>query len=69
MATRKIEHAAEKKQLLTLDQVAAFAQDAMRAGATGTETVNAGVSFGGKLQKIGVEVDTAGAVNVQDKQL
>lgn len=58
MALKKIEHAAARKQLLTLDEVAAWVQDAMRSGATGSETVAAGVSFGGKLQKISVEVET-----------
>lgn len=58
MALKKIEHAAARKQLLTLDEVAAWVQDAMRSGATGSETVTATVSFGGKLQKIGVQVET-----------
>lgn len=58
MAMRKIEHAAPKGQLLTLDEVAAWVQDAMRSGASGSEPVRARVSFGGKLQTIGVEVDT-----------
>lgn len=30
----------------------------MRSGATGRETVGARVSFGGKLQKISVDVET-----------
>lgn len=58
MALKKIEHTAEKKQLLTLDEVAAWVQDAMRSGATGRETVAARVSFGGRLQKISVDVET-----------
>lgn len=61
MAMRKIEHTAGKGQLLTLDEVAAWVQDAMRSGATGSETVGARVSFGAKLQKITVEVDVTTA--------
>lgn len=57
MATRKVEHAAPKKQTLTLDELAAFVQDAMRAGAEGTELVAAQVSFGGKIQKVSVDVE------------
>lgn len=56
-ARRKIEHAAEKKQLLTLDQLAAFVQDAMRSGASGSEVVAAAVSFGGKLQRVSIDID------------
>jgi hypothetical protein len=58
MALKKIEHTAAPKQLLTLDEVAAWVQDAMRSGATGTEIVEVRASWGAKLQKIGVEVDT-----------
>lgn len=54
---KRIEHAADKGQFLTLDQVAAFVQDAMRAGAAGDEIVGASVSFGQKLQKINVAVE------------
>lgn len=59
MATRRIELVAAKKQALTLDEVAAWVQDAMRSGASGTEVVGARVGFGGQLQKIGVDVETA----------
>jgi hypothetical protein len=58
MAMKKVEHAADKGQYLTLDEVAAFVQDAMRTGADGSTVVNATVSFGGKLQKISVDVET-----------
>lgn len=58
-ARRKIEHAAPRKQTLTLDQLAAFVQDAMRSGASGDETVHATISFGGKLQKIAIEVEVS----------
>ncbi|MCT9092860.1 hypothetical protein N4G70_28905 [Streptomyces sp. ASQP_92] len=57
MTTKKIEHAALKGELLTLGEVAAWVQDAMRAGASGGEIVGATISFGGKLQKIRIEVD------------
>lgn len=67
MAMKKIEHVAPKGQLLTVDEVAAWVQDAMRSGATGTEVVAARVSFGGKLQKIAVDVDvTAKPTSIED---
>lgn len=56
MSERTIEHKAEKKQTLTLDEVAAFVQDAMRAGAHGTEHVVAEVAFSGKVKKLTVDV-------------
>lgn len=55
MAMKTIEHAAGKGQHLTLDEVAAWVQDAMRAGVDGSTPVAARVSFGGKLQRISVE--------------
>jgi hypothetical protein len=57
MTTKRIEHAAPKGESLTLDEVATWVQDAMRSGASGTEIVGATISFGGKLQKIRIEVD------------
>lgn len=57
MAMKKVEHAADKGHHLTLAEVAAFVQDAMRTGADGSTVVKAAVSFGGKLQKIGVDVE------------
>lgn len=68
MALRKIEHVAARKQLLTLDEVEAWVRDARRSGATGSEIVAARVSFGGKLQKVSVEVETV-KVDVGDKTL
>lgn len=56
---RRIEHSAPKKQALTLDELAAFVADARHAGAAGSEIVAATVSFGGKLQKISIEVEAA----------
>lgn len=58
MTTRNVEHAAPKPDFITLDQLAAFVQDAMRSGATGTETVHAAVTFGGKLRSLRISVDT-----------
>lgn len=66
MATRRIEHTAEKKKILTLAQVAAFVEDAMRSGATGDELVEVGMSFGGKLQKIGVTFEAGPAKRTFD---
>ncbi|GHK02864.1 hypothetical protein SY2F82_46610 [Streptomyces sp. Y2F8-2] len=56
MALKKVEHSAPKKQVMTLDELEAFVQDARRTGATGREEVEARVSFGGKIQKLSVEV-------------
>lgn len=62
MAKKTIEHAAPKGEFLTLDEVAAWVQDAMRAGADGGTVVKAVVSFGGKLQKISVQTETVSPV-------
>lgn len=58
MAKKKVEHTADKGAVLTLDEIAAWVQDAMRSGADGGSPVRATVSFGGKLQKISVDVET-----------
>lgn len=55
MARKRLEHAADKGQFLTLDELAAWVQDAMQSGVDGGTVVHAVVSFGGKLQKISVE--------------
>jgi len=57
MSTRKIEHKAEKRQALTLDELAAFVQDALRSGASGDEHPVVQIAFSGKLQKIHVDVE------------
>jgi hypothetical protein len=57
VAIKPIEHKAAKGQLLTLDELAAFVQDALRSGASGSEVVKAQVSFGGKLQRVAIDVD------------
>lgn len=62
MAMKKVEHAATRGQHLTLDEVAAFVQDAHRSGADGGAVVHATVSFGGKLQKLSVDAETLGRV-------
>lgn len=67
MAMKKIEHKAPRKAFLTLDELAAFVQEAMRAGASGREVVAAAVSFGSKLQGLSVEVPVA--TGDVDKQL
>lgn len=54
---KKIQHEASDK-FMTLDEIAAFVQDARRAGATGSEIVSATVSFGQKLKDVTVSVDT-----------
>lgn len=61
-AKKKIEHSAPKKQLLTLDQLSEFIEDAMSNGATGSEIVAAVVSWGGKLQKVSVHIETENGV-------
>lgn len=59
MATRTVEHKAPKKQTLTLDELAAFVQEAMRAGANGSEhpTVEVALNLSGKIKKISVDVE------------
>ncbi|MFI2078480.1 hypothetical protein [Streptomyces triculaminicus] len=56
MATRKIELTAGKRESLTLDQLAAFIDDARRSGASGDEAVAATVTFGGKLRGVSIGV-------------
>lgn len=56
MALKKIEHRAAKGEFLSLDELAAFVQEAMRAGVAGSEAVQASVSFGGKLQRLTVDM-------------
>jgi hypothetical protein len=65
MAKRRLEIAADKGEFLTLDEVATWVQDAMRAGADGSTVVHATVSFGQKLQKISIETD--GARQISDR--
>jgi hypothetical protein len=56
VATKKIEHQAPKGHFLTLDELGAFAQEALRNGADGGEVVHARVSFGAKLQRLSIDV-------------
>lgn len=57
MAKRTIQHQAAKGQRLTLDEIAAWVQEAMRAGADGSAVPRAVVSITGKLQKLSIDVD------------
>lgn len=59
MSTRKVEHKAGKRQTLTLDELAAFVQDAMRSGANGDEHPHVQIAFSGKIQKVSVDVDSS----------
>jgi len=56
MALKTIEHKAEKGRTLTLDEVAAFVDDARRSGATGTEVVSVTASWRGKIQGLAADV-------------
>lgn len=60
MALKKIEHKAPKREFLTLDELAEFVREAREAGASGSEVVEVGASFGAKLQRISVEVPVLG---------
>lgn len=63
MATKKIQHEAPKGAAFTLDEVAAFVQDAMRSGADGTEEVGVTATWGAKIRRLTVDVQTGtGAV-------
>ena len=52
---KQIKHTADSKTM-TLDELGAFVQDAMRSGATGNEVVRATVSLGGKVKTVTVDV-------------
>lgn len=56
MAAKRIEHKADKGNAFTLDELVAFVQDAMRSGASGSEIVGVGATWGGKIQKLNVDV-------------
>ncbi|MFD9564365.1 hypothetical protein [Streptomyces sp. NPDC059994] len=59
MATKPIEHHADKGTFLTLAEIEAWVRDAKAAGATGEEIVTVSVSLGSKLKKIRIDVATA----------
>ena len=59
MSTRKVEHKAGKRQTFTLDELGAFVQEAMRAGANGDEHPRVQIALNGKIQKVTVDVDAA----------
>ena len=52
---KQIKHTADNKTM-TLDELGAFVQDAMRSGATGSEVVGATVTLGGKVKAVTVDV-------------
>lgn len=56
--SQQIKHAANHKAM-TLNELAAFVQHALRSGADGTETVKAAITFSGKLKDIAVDITTA----------
>lgn len=53
----RIEHKAPRGHFVTLDQLAAFVQEAMRAGADGATVVEGTISFGGKLQRVAIDTN------------
>ncbi|WP_329032243.1 hypothetical protein OIE71_04685 [Streptomyces sp. NBC_01725] len=55
---KKIEHVPTDKYM-TLDEIAAFIADARAAGAKGADIPHARLSFGGKLLRLDIAVDTA----------
>lgn len=67
MAQKKIEHAAAKGQELTLDELAAFIQDAMRSGATGSETIHVRTTWGAKLRQVAVDIELPAGTPSMDK--
>lgn len=66
MSTRKVEHKAPKKQTMTLDELAAFVQDAMRSGAQGDEHPHVQIAFSGKIQKVSVDVEASSKIAATD---
>ena len=56
-AQHQIQHAAANQTGMTLDELAAFVQTAMRAGASGSEVVKpARTTWGGALRSVAVNV-------------
>lgn len=52
---KEIKHTASSKAM-TLDELAAFVQDALRSGATGAEPVTATITMGGKIKAAAITV-------------
>lgn len=52
---QQIKHAANHTAM-TLNELAAFVQHALRSGADGTETVKAAITFSGKLKEAAVDL-------------
>lgn len=67
MAKKTIEHKADRGQHLTLDEIAAWVQEAMRAGADGSSIPRVVVSFSGKPQKLTIDVDVPTRMNDQPR--
>lgn len=67
MAAKRIEHKADKGKAFTLDGLAAFVQDAMRSGASGSEIVGVGATWGGKIQKLNINVQIGAIADALDK--
>lgn len=57
MTTKKIEHNVPRDRAFTLDEVAAFVQDAMRSGASGSEVVTVSASWRMKIQRLTLDVE------------
>ncbi|NDZ63573.1 hypothetical protein [Streptomyces cyaneofuscatus] len=54
---KAIKHTAADKTM-TLSELAAFVQDALRSDADGTERVKANITFGGRLKDVTVDLTT-----------
>ncbi|MEU8590409.1 hypothetical protein AB0C59_25915 [Streptomyces sp. NPDC048664] len=67
MALKKVEHAAPRKQVMNLDDLEAFVRDARGAGATGSEVVEVEISWGGKMQRVGVAIEMVPTDTVGDQ--
>ncbi|MFJ9771218.1 hypothetical protein ACIRVF_08235 [Kitasatospora sp. NPDC101157] len=61
---KQIKHTASNKHM-TLDELGAFVADALRSGASGSESVSAQITMGGKLKNVATEVVAAAAADFQ----
>lgn len=64
-AVRTISHEPAGKGM-TLDELAAFVQDALRSGATGSEPVKVRVNFGSTIKRAEVEIRTRGTADTKE---
>ena len=53
--SQQIKHTANRRAM-SLNELAAFVQHALRSGADGTETVKAAITFSGKLKDVTVDL-------------